>query len=58
MSNSYHKLIDEAIQSFWTTKAKQGNVLAGKQLDKFLTLLTTVAIETGVPRDCIFLKNN
>lgn len=58
MSNSYHKLIDEAIQSFWTTKAKQGNVLAGKQLDKFLTLLTTVAIETGVPKDCIFLKNN
>ena len=58
MSNSYHKLIDEAIQSFWTTKTKQGNVLAGKQLDKFLTLLTTVAIETGVPRDCIFLKNN
>ena len=58
MSKGYHKLIDEAIQSFWITKAEQSNVLAGKQLDKFLTLLTKVATDAGVPKECIFLKNN
>lgn len=58
MSNKYDGLIREAIHSFWETKAEHGNVLAGKQLDKFLDLLTRVAIDAGVPDCCIFLKNN
>lgn len=58
MNNKYDKLIKDAIESFWVTKAKQGNVLAGKQLDSFLALLTKVATDAGVPKECIFLKNN
>ena len=37
---------------------KQGNVLAGKQLDSFLDMLANVAVDAGVPRECIYLKNN
>lgn len=51
-------LIKEAIKSFWLTKERQGNVLAGKQLDEFLNLLATVAMDAGIPQDCISLKNN
>lgn len=58
MDNKYRLLIGEAIKSFWITKTKQGNVLAGKQLDQFLSLLSEVAIDSGVPSDCIYLKNN
>lgn len=54
----YSALIQKAIKSFWMTKKKQGNVLAGKQLDAFLTLLKSVAMDAGVPSDCIYLKNN
>lgn len=50
--------ISDAIKSFWETKEAQGNVLAGKQLDKFLNLLTNVAVDAGVPNECIHLKNN
>lgn len=58
MEQKYTQQIATAIKAFWKTKKKQGNVLAGKQLDAFLTLLTKVAINAGVPSDCIYLKNN
>lgn len=55
---NYNKNISSAIKFFWETKKKQGGVLAGKQLDGFLKLLTLVAIDAGVPKECIYLKNN
>lgn len=55
---NYDKKILSAIKSFWDTKKKQGNVLAGKQLDAFLELLTRVAVDAGVPQECVYLKNN
>lgn len=55
---NYNNNISSAIKSFWDTKKKQGNVLAGKQLDSFLALMTSVAVDAGVPRECIHLKNN
>lgn len=58
MDNKYNKQIAAAIKFFWDTKKIQGNVLAGKQLDAFLTLLTQVAVDAGVPEACIYLKNN
>ena len=58
MEQKYTQQMATAIKAFWKTKKKQGNVLAGKQLDAFLTLLTKVAINAGVPSDCIYLKNN
>lgn len=58
MEQKYTQQIATAIKAFWNTKKKQGNVLAGKQLDAFLILLTKVAINAGVPSDCIYLKNN
>lgn len=56
--SKYQRLIQQAVESFWLTKAKQGNVLAGKQLDAFLDLLSTLSKGAGVPDECIFLKNN
>jgi len=32
--------------------------LAGKQLDSFLDMLANVAVDAGVPCECIYLKNN
>jgi len=58
MDKKYTTMISDAIKSFWNTKRKQGNVLAGKQLDAFLTLLTKVAVDSGVAKGCIYLKNN
>lgn len=55
---SIEKKISNAVKSFWQTREMQGSVLAGKQLDAFLHLLADVACNTGVPRDCIYLKNN
>lgn len=46
----YKKEITSAINFFWDTKKKQGNVLAGKQLDAFLNLLKRVAVDAGVPK--------
>ncbi len=57
-SMNYDKKIASAIKSFWNTKEKQGNVLAGKQLDAFLDLLTQIAVDAGVPKECVYLKNN
>lgn len=58
MDKKYNQQITDAIKFFWDTKKKQGNVLAGKQLDAFLKLLTKVAVDAGVPEACISLKNN
>lgn len=58
MNSKYDKHIVKAVNSFWATKREQGNVLAGKQLDAFLVLLKKMAIDAGVPKDCIYLKNN
>lgn len=55
---NYDKKIVNAIKSFWDTKTKQGNVLAGRQLDAFLEILTCVAVDAGVPKECVYLKNN
>lgn len=51
-------LICNAVKSFWTVRKKQGSVLAGKQLDAFLTLLSDVATQVGVPRECVYLRGN
>lgn len=71
--SKYKSLIDGAVKLFWNTRNKQktdqeskdikdtGNrsaVTGGKQLDGFLELLTTVAIDVGIPKDCIYLKGN
>lgn len=58
MNNKYHSEISKDVKSFWLTKKKQGNVLSGKQLDAFLALLTKIAVDAGVPKHCIHLKNN
>ena len=49
MKQKYNKQIANAVKSFWETKKKQGNVLAGKQLDSFLDMLANVAVDAGVP---------
>ena len=56
MKQKYNKQIANAVKSFWETKKKQGNVLAGKQLDSFLDMLANVAVDAGVPRECIYLR--
>ncbi len=62
--NDHNALIKAAIKSFWETKQKQltasgdssnrGAVVGGKQLDAFAELLKTLAIEQGVPEECIY----
>lgn len=58
MRTKYSQKIANAIDFFWKTKKEQGNVLAGKQLDAFLDVLTEIAIDAGVPRSCVYTKNN
>lgn len=58
MKTTYYPRIANAINFFWSTKKKQRSVLAGKQLDAFLGVLTEVAVDAGVPRSCVYLKNN
>lgn len=62
--NNHGALIKAAIKSFWETKQKQltasgdssnrGAVVGGKQLDAFADLLKELAIEQGVPEECIY----
>lgn len=62
--NNHSDLIKAAIKSFWETKQKQltasgdssnrGAVVGGKQLDAFADLLKELAIEQGVPEECIY----
>jgi hypothetical protein len=69
----YRNSIDNAIKFFWQTRNNQltsqssrniqdsgnrGAVTGGKQLNGFLSLFRQVAIDTGVPEECIFLKGN
>lgn len=69
----YRDLIDDAIKFFWQTRNKQltnqnsrniqdsgnrGAVTGGKQLNGFLNLFRQIAIDTGIPEECIFLKGN
>ena len=65
MDTQNHKtLIKAAVKSFWETKKKQltasgdssnrGAVVGGKQLDAFAELLKTIAIENGIPEECIY----
>ena len=58
MDCRYNLKIAKAVEFFWRTKKKQGNVLAGKQLDSFLDLLKDIAMDAGIHEECIYLKNN
>ncbi len=69
----YSNKIDDAIKIFWSVRNRQksdqqtkeikdtGNrsaVTGGKQLDGFLNLLLTVALDIGIPKEYIYLKGN
>ena len=58
METTYCSKIADAVDSFWNIKQKQGSVLAGKQLDAFLGVLTEIAVDAGVPKSCVHLRNN
>ena len=61
-----HSRINEAVSGFWETKKKQlsssgdnsnrGAVTAGKQLDGFIALLKDIALQQGVPEECIYVS--
>ena len=65
---SYKEQIAGAVASFWQTKQDQlkasgdttnrGAVVGGKQLDAFASLIKDIAIEYGVPEECIYISNN
>ena len=72
-TNKYKSKIQTAINIFWDTRNRQkknqqskskqdtGNrsaVTGGKQLDGFIDSLTQVALDVGIPKDCIFTKGN
>ena len=69
----YNELIKSAIKHFWDTRNKQkaeqgdrevkdtGNrssVTGGKQLDGFINVLYQVAVDIGIPTNCIYIKGN
>lgn len=70
--STYKKLIQQGVKDFWDTRTKQkanqsskvvdvtnrSSVTGGKQFDGFINLLTTVAIDAGVPQKCIYVKAN
>ena len=65
--DNYQKNIEKAVKSFWKTKqqlrksddkSNRGAVVAGHQMDGFVDLLKTVAVDAGVKESCIFTKNN
>ena len=73
MKINYKKQIKIAVKKFWETRSKQilshkskniysagnrGAVTGGKQLDGFLKLFYSIAVETGIPKECIYLKGN
>lgn len=70
---NYTKLVQQAVDCFWGTRNEQlasqasrhrtdtgsrGAVTGGKQMDGFVTLLSKVAFDMGVPSECIFTKQN
>lgn len=66
-SASYEPSIEKAIKSFGKTKriqkknssdkSNRGAVLGGKQMDGFLSALKRIALEMGVPEECIYTKD-
>ncbi|MBS1528971.1 MAG: restriction endonuclease [Bacteroidetes bacterium] len=69
----YRPLLAKAIKLFWETRDSQRNaetgrqikeagnrraVTGGKQLDGLLQLLYIVAVDVGIPSDCIYIKGN
>lgn len=64
----YTELVSNAVKFFWNTKKRQlkdsgdssnrGAVVGGKQMDGFINLLKTVAIDAGVPESCIITDKN
>jgi hypothetical protein len=69
-TEKYHNYIKKAVNHFWNTRNKQtdgrtisdqGNrsaVTGGKQLDGFIDLMTKVACDIGIPKNCIYTKGN
>lgn len=69
-TEKYKDSVVSAINHFWNvrnlqlsskTKSDTGNrgaVTGGKQLDGFIDLIEKVAIDMGVPQDCIYKKGN
>lgn len=68
VKKEYASLVADAVSVFWRTKTLQlkasgdnsnrGSVVGGKQMDGFINLLRSVAIEIGVPAECIVTKQN
>ena len=67
MQKNYTLQTQKAITHFWNTrntqkdsrkKSNRSAVTGGKQLDGFLDLLTLVATDMGIPKECICLKGN
>lgn len=71
--NQYRSDIQAAFQFFWTTRNAQiekqvekqvrdqgtrGAVTGGKQMDGFIALLRKIAMDVGIPEDCIYVKGN
>ncbi len=66
----YEKDIKKAVNHFWDTRLKQNSgrkkedqgtrssVTAGKQLDGFVHLLVKVALDVGIPQDCIYTNRS
>ncbi len=69
----YEVEIRKAVEYFWSTREKQassqkerqvrdqgtrGAVTGGKQMDGFVALLRKIAIDMGVPQDCIYVRGN
>lgn len=69
-TDKYQQEFKKAVNHFWNTRNKQtiggsksdqGNrsaVTGGKQLDGFIELMTKVAIDIGIPKNCIYTKGN
>lgn len=65
--NKSRQLLKEAMFTFWNTKRRQSNqsidksrrggVLGGKQMDGIVDIFRKIAIEMGVPNECIHTKN-
>ena len=64
----YSDLIANAVSFFWNTKKRQltesgdssnrGAVVGGKQMDGFVDLLRKVAVDAGVPNECVITDKN
>ncbi|MFI3287442.1 MAG: PaeR7I family type II restriction endonuclease [Rikenellaceae bacterium] len=69
----YINNIDIAIKAFWDirsaqkssqnksltkTEGNRGAVTGGKQLDGFISLIETLCLDAGIPKDWIYTKNN